>query len=271
MKKSAITQSVLMSVMGLSLLANTANANEMAWQEKPQQEKHHSEKHQEDQTSLTGFGSGAVAGAVVAGPVGAVVGGIFGIFVAEDINHEKRNQRLANKLSHSETELLALQQEYHNTLIALKALEAKQSQVQVAALPRHSQPLELTGDAQGHTLPVESNIQFKTDSYQLEQHYLDYLDDVAAQLKAQPDMVVQLFGYADRRGEAGYNQSLSEKRAGQVKTYLISIGVSQAQIETTGYGEAQPVAVNQNHENDFFDRRVVLRIDGDTSVMTAKQ
>jgi OOP family OmpA-OmpF porin len=47
-------------------------------------------------------------------------------------------------------------------------------------------------------------------------------------------------GHADRLGSAQYNQKLSERRAGNVKTYLISKGADRARIETLGMGKTVP-------------------------------
>ena len=228
------------------------------------------ERHQNVAMSL---GGAATIGALSAGPVGAVVGGIIGIFIGEDINNKEQGKRLTAQLAEKqealstrEAQLLALQQEYQNTLVALERLQTQQNGVQVAAMPRNTSPVELQSG-----LSAEANIQFKTASWQLEQHYAEPLDKVAEQLRANDKLVVQLFGYADRRGDEDYNLQLSEKRADQVKRYLLSKGVDGRQIETAGYGEAQPVTFKQTWENDFFDRRVVVRLSADSTVMTARQ
>lgn len=228
---------------------------------------------QETQNNLVGMGGMAVVGASVGGPVGAVVGGILGLMLGEDVNNDKRNETLQARINSKEQELntieaqyLALQNEHMSTIVALKQLKEQQKHVQVASLQKESTPVDLAD-----LLSSEANIQFKTASYQLEQHYVEQLDIVAEQLKSDPKLVVQLFGYADRRGDENYNLSLSEKRADQVQRYLVSKGVNKSKIESAGYGEAQPVTVNQTWENDFFDRRVVVRLTSEDAVMTAKQ
>ncbi len=47
-------------------------------------------------------------------------------------------------------------------------------------------------------------------------------------------------GHADRIGSAQYNQKLSERRAGNVKTYLVSKGADRNRIETLGMGKTVP-------------------------------
>ncbi|BDX05933.1 sortase-associated OmpA-like protein PdsO [Planctobacterium marinum] len=248
------------TLIAISLCASFATMAES------DQEQHEVSTQEEEKHVLIGLGSGAAIGASVAGPVGGIIGGIMGIFIGDDINNQNRADNLQVKLVQSETELLALQQEYQQTLTAFNQLKAQQSNIQVAALERETAPIELS-----ELLDSKANIQFKTASWQLEQHYVEQLDKVAEQLQRDPKLVVQLFGYADRRGDEEYNLTLSEKRADQVKRYLLSRGVQAVQIETAGYGEAQPVAVKQTWENDFFDRRVVVRLTSEDAVMTAKQ
>ncbi|MBR9727748.1 OmpA family protein [Shewanella intestini] len=40
-----------------------------------------------------------------------------------------------------------------------------------------------------------------------------------------PELTLDLTGYADRRGDSGYNQALSEQRLVEVKNYIESQGV----------------------------------------------
>lgn len=256
---------VIFSALAVS---NVALAKDESWKEG-----HGYDQQTERENMVKGMGGLAVVGASVGGPIGAIVGGALGLYIGKDANNDKRTEDLYADLSQSQQQLdasqaeyLALQNQYQNTLIALKKLEAQQSQVQIAALPKETAPIDLT-----ELMNSQAHIQFKTASFQLEQHYVEQLDRVAAQLQADANLVVQLFGYADRRGDESYNLMLSEKRADQVKRYLLSKGVSKNQIETAGYGEAQPVTVKQTYENDFFDRRVVVRLTTEDAVMTAKQ
>jgi len=67
--------------------------------------------------------------------------------------------------------------------------------------------------------------------------------DVVAKMKQYPQVeVVMVTGHADRVGKDAYNQKLSEKRAAAVKDYLVSQGVEANRLQTSGKGEAEPVA-----------------------------
>ena len=47
-------------------------------------------------------------------------------------------------------------------------------------------------------------------------------------------------------GQPGYNQDLSERRARTAADYLSAQGVSRARLLTSGKGEAEPIASNDD-------------------------
>lgn len=65
------------------------------------------------------------------------------------------------------------------------------------------------------------------------------LDQLAAELKARPELNIQVAGHTDRIGEAQKNQVLSEQRAEAVKAYLVKAGIAAERIRTTGYGDTR--------------------------------
>ncbi|HEX8506786.1 MAG TPA: OmpA family protein [Hymenobacter sp.] len=67
------------------------------------------------------------------------------------------------------------------------------------------------------------------------------LDQLAAELKARPEVRVRVAGHTDRLGEPSKNKLLSEQRADAVKAYLVKAGVAAERIITVGYGDAQPL------------------------------
>ncbi|PQA76825.1 OmpA family protein [Rhodoferax sp. TS-BS-61-7] len=67
------------------------------------------------------------------------------------------------------------------------------------------------------------------------------LDGLAQQLKGVQYDTVAVTGYADRIGSAAYNQKLSERRANEVKSYLVTQNVPAGNISASGMGESQPV------------------------------
>lgn len=67
------------------------------------------------------------------------------------------------------------------------------------------------------------------------------LDELAHQIEgAQYDKIL-VTGHADRIGSAPYNQKLSERRANEVKAYLVGKNIPTDRITASGFGETQPV------------------------------
>ena len=69
----------------------------------------------------------------------------------------------------------------------------------------------------------------------------DALDDFYAKTRDINPEVITAVGHADRFGSDKYNQSLSERRAMAVKTYLMGKGIADNRVYTEGRGETQPV------------------------------
>jgi OOP family OmpA-OmpF porin len=86
------------------------------------------------------------------------------------------------------------------------------------------------------------------------------LDEVAASLVKQPELMVEIQGYTDSTGSAEYNLHLSQKRAESVRSYLIGKGISAAGLTAKGFGKANPIATNATTEGRAENRRVVFRV-----------
>lgn len=87
------------------------------------------------------------------------------------------------------------------------------------------------------------------------------LDDLAAKIKGMTDLEsIGVTGHTDNRGDAGFNQRLSEQRAATVKAYLVDKGVDGNKISTRGMGASQPAATNTTAEGRAQNRRVELDI-----------
>ncbi len=123
-------------------------------------------------------------------------------------------------------------------------------------------PTGATVNAKGCALGIVlQDVQFQTNSDQLTADSKAVLDKVAASLKARADVTsVQVIGHTDSRGDAGYNQALSEKRAKAVAAYLVSQGVDEGILSAKGMGESSPVADNNTAEGRSKNRRVELKL-----------
>lgn len=207
-----------------------------------------------------GFTTGLVAGAAVGGPIGAFVGAITGIIIGDSADAHDELASANDALADSKTQLAKLEQEYAHALQLAQQKEQQIEQVQLVSLQTELKEI---------LVPVEANIQFKTASFELEQHYQRQLAAVADSLERHQDAKITLEGFADRRGDESYNHQLSKQRVSAVKQYLIEQGVNESQIQTFAFGENNPVNPEQSLESDFFDRRVKIKIAKANPVLTA--
>ena len=67
------------------------------------------------------------------------------------------------------------------------------------------------------------------------------LNQVVEALEEYPDMVIDVISHTDSRGDAKDNLRISQKRADEIKQYLVSKGISVARIRAIGMGESSPV------------------------------
>jgi sortase system peptidoglycan-associated protein len=212
---------------------------------------------EEKTNEVIGLSSGAIIGTVIAGPLGGIIAGIFGVMIADDVNSDKRLETANKSLEQKDQQLYVMQQNFEQAKErALIQITSMDNALEQAAFKQS--PLE-----------IESNIQFKTGSYVLEEHYKSQLNLIAQTLQKNPKLKITLSGFADKRGDSTFNQALSEQRALTVKNHLINNGVKEEQVITNSFGESSLVSAGANFEDDFFDRRVMLKVSDDQTEMTA--
>lgn len=110
------------------------------------------------------------------------------------------------------------------------------------------------------TLNMPGNITFATASADLNPQFFDVLRSVTLILKEYDKTLIEVAGHTDDRGEAAYNQGLSERRAASVGQYLRTQGVNEQRIITVGAGETRPIASNASAEGQRQNRRVELTL-----------
>ena len=212
---------------------------------------------QEKTNEVIGLSSGIIIGTAIAGPIGGFVAGVFGAMVAEDVNSDNRLLQAEQTLAEKDQQLLVIQQNFEQM--------QERTSVQMAAMDRALEHASFNNA----NPEIESNIQFKTGSYALEAHYKSQLDLIAQRLQKTPSLNINLSGFADQRGDTTFNQALSEQRTLTVKNYLINKGIKKEQVITNSYGESSLVSTGAHFEDDFFDRRVMLKVSDSQAGMTA--
>lgn len=110
------------------------------------------------------------------------------------------------------------------------------------------------------TEKITLNIKYATNSFEPDVTSRQQLDSIAERIIAYPETKIEIRGYTDSRGTEPKNQTLSENRAGGVKTYLQSKGVSADRMTATGFGEDPKyfVADNATEAGRAKNRRVEI-------------
>jgi outer membrane protein OmpA-like peptidoglycan-associated protein len=178
-----------------------------------------------------GAATGAAAGAVVGGLIGrangstakgAILGAVLGGAAGAAIGHEMDKQA-----------------------------QDLQDQLPNAKVERVGEGIEVTFD---------SGILFDVDSDQLRPAAKQNLDELAASLKDYDGTRVLVVGHTDNTGTDAYNQSLSERRSGAARGYLLQDGLTPDRVEAVGRGESEPVADNDTAAGRQENRRVEVAI-----------
>jgi peptidoglycan-associated lipoprotein len=100
----------------------------------------------------------------------------------------------------------------------------------------------------GQRIPELQTVYFAYDSFSLTGESKGALEANANWLKANSGRRVQIEGHTDERGTTEYNLALGDRRAGAVRDYLVSKGVSASQLTTISYGEERP---SKNRRAEF--------------------
>jgi outer membrane protein OmpA-like peptidoglycan-associated protein len=90
-------------------------------------------------------------------------------------------------------------------------------------------------------------------------------------LKQNLAATVIIAGHTDNYGEAGYNLSLSQRRAETVKKYLVDAGIQPDRVTAVGYGEERPIADNTSAKGRSLNRRTEFTILNSTNVPRLKK
>jgi len=101
---------------------------------------------------------------------------------------------------------------------------------------------------------------FDTGRATLQPASQEQLTNIAAILKAYPQVKIRLGGYTDNTGDPATNLRLSQERADNVMQELVKLGIDPARMSATGYGAENPIADNSTEEGRQKNRRISLRV-----------
>ena len=91
---------------------------------------------------------------------------------------------------------------------------------------------------------VMPNIEFDYNRATLREDSKLELNKLYTFMKNSANVQVEIIGHTDNNGDEDFNMRLSQKRAEEIKAYLVSKGIQGTRILTMGYGEYKPIAPN---------------------------
>ena len=122
--------------------------------------------------------------------------------------------------------------------------------------------LETRDTARGLVVNM-SDVLFDSGQYTLRPMAREKLAKISGIVLAYPTLMLAVEGNTDSVGTAEFNQTLSEKRAESVRTYLTRQGVPEGSTTAAGFGKSRPIASNDTSDGRQQNRRVELIVSGE--------
>jgi peptidoglycan-associated lipoprotein len=118
--------------------------------------------------------------------------------------------------------------------------------------------VEVTSEGEGLSF---SDVLFEFDSSTLRPSAVSTLEPVLAALRQRPEAGLLIEGHTCNIGTSEYNLALGERRAAEVRNYLVQRGIAASRLTTISYGEERPSHDNSQEETRRLNRRAsfVLR------------
>jgi len=104
------------------------------------------------------------------------------------------------------------------------------------------------------------NVQYEKNSATLTKESKKVLDEIAALLDQNKELMLDIEGHTSSEGSAEVNNRLSEERAMEVKNYLESKGVDASRLSAKGYGSTRLLNGENTPEERALNRRVELKL-----------
>jgi outer membrane protein OmpA-like peptidoglycan-associated protein len=122
--------------------------------------------------------------------------------------------------------------------------------------------LETRDTARGLVVNM-SDVLFDSGQFTLRPMAREKLAKISGIVLAYPTLMLAVEGNTDSVGTEEFNQTLSEKRAESVRTYLTRQGVPEGSTTAAGFGKSRPIASNDTSDGRQQNRRVELIVSGE--------
>lgn len=118
---------------------------------------------------------------------------------------------------------------------------------------------EMTSNGIGKVMRLET-LTFARGDEKISAAAHNELDLLAKSMIDNPNMVIQLEGHTDFRGDKKLNFELSKDRVEATKGYLVKQGANKKKILIKAFGGTQPISRGNDAESRLKNRRVEVRI-----------
>lgn len=184
------------------------------------------------------FGS-TIAGAVIGGPVGMMLGAASGVWLDHQIDK-------ADQLLDSDEHLAVARDRIDDLTVQLAQVQSSSAEYAQLALEQ-----------------LQLEMLFKTGESDLAPTGIQRLSFLAKFMNEHPELSIRLDGYSDPRGDAGYNLALSGARVAAVAEQLLAFGLDETRVSTFSHG----ATLSQSQEGDYdsyaLDRMVSISLSSD--------
>ncbi len=105
---------------------------------------------------------------------------------------------------------------------------------------------------------ILEGVNFASGSSNMTYSSYQYLEPIVKEMKAYPEIEIEVRGHTDSVGRYQSNMRLSQKRAESVKMYLVKQGIASNRIRAVGFGPSSPVADNRTAAGRAKNRRIEI-------------
>ncbi|MFW5426533.1 MAG: OmpA family protein [Methylophagaceae bacterium] len=202
---------------------------------------------------VTAGSVGLVAGTLIAGPFGAIIGGSLGVMTGHQQTKTETITEQKYFITELEQELDVVSAQLAQSKIEVSQLENSQKQIQ--------DELQHYGDGMQEVIhSYQFDIYFMSNDNAVQSHAQQGLLKLVELLKNNPDIEARIDAHSDWRGSDDDNFQLAQKRLDSIANYLSTRGVNNVQILTTNYGENENMNKGSWGEELFYDRRVTITL-----------
>ncbi len=114
---------------------------------------------------------------------------------------------------------------------------------------------------EGSRIVILDKVYFATGKDVILRKSFPLLGQVVSILRSHPELeLVRVEGHTDSQGDDAKNLNLSQRRANNVRDWLMKGGIEGARLEAVGYGETKPVDTNATAKGRESNRRVEFNI-----------